>query len=462
MVQPFDSSSSLIPWPARFMLAGVAFPLIGGKWGSYLGWAEYSLFFSDILMGAGVVLLALTPGRKPRSVRPSSLTVVALAAFCALQITRGEGSLILRLRDLLPYLDLLLVPVLAASLVTVRSPQLLRFLWVTSSVHALWAIPALLGALPPLGSNMAVIGFPLFTPRPDIDVPLVALFLILLLMRPKIPDSVKWVLGALALSAILLQPSRASLAASVALLLVFALLQWRRLRAAVGRATFAFAGFVVVLLLAVTTSPAALLQSGALGRAGIVTSGPSTLQAASGEGTARGRLIAWRLSIEYWEQAGSSVIGVGPGVELVANSGAVQFLSGDPTVRAPHNWWVHAWARFGPLGLLLWLTAALGLGRRSGLGMAATASSTDELLEGCAKALAFGLVLAASVGVLIESPFGGYVLALALSLLRIRPWQPSGRPARRSRAVKPVQRVGSGDARHIQQRTGTVTSRTVG
>lgn len=419
------SEARLNELPRRLVVIGLSFPLIGGKWGSYIGLPSRSLFLSDLFVIVGIVgLLVWRKGPQERSGGSHNLALLVLlplGLFAAIEFLLGQGSFLLRLRDLLPFFDLLLIPALTEIVRREGGLRLFRFLWLTSLAHAIWAIPALLGALGPKQLPPRFFGFPVFTPRPDIDVPLLALFIVLLLAHCRWPDWLRFGLICLTIFAMLGQSSRASLAGAFLGVVVFCWLERTRLRALIGRTTFLIGGAALLAGIVALSSPAMVLSSGALGRAGLVTSAASQGQAASGAGTARGREDAWRLVLGYWRVNGSPTLGLKPGTEILRDSGAVMFLSGDDRVRAPHNWWVDCLVRFGPIGLLLYVYALWMLTRVAYVSANGYGDRISIVQRHAAVGLLTAILVAASVGVVIESPFGGYVLVLCVAIIRSAP-----------------------------------------
>jgi hypothetical protein len=114
-----------------------------------------------------------------------------------------------------------------------------------------------------------------------------------------------------------------------------------------------------------------------------------------GAGTARGRLNGQGALIDWVSSNNLQWAGGGPGREILNESGAIRWLSGDLDVRYPHNWWVSLFARFGIFGFLLWVLAFIFLWRdnfQKNLNFSST--------------IIVAILIASTFGVIIESPFG--------------------------------------------------------
>jgi len=418
-------------------LCGLCFPLVGGKWGSYIGLPGFTLFATDLCFATAAVAIGLRallafglgPGSAHTGLRGAppavllTITYLLIGTLCCVFFLLGNGSPLVRLRDLIPFAGLLLLPVVATAFMELGSARSERYLWLTSCAHAMWAVPALLNILPALTLPAAFFGFPVFTPRPDIDVPLLAIFVLFLVRGRGGTRPLRILLGALCLAAGLSQTSRAALGSALLAVLCYALLRrgvWsRRPRQVVGLILFC-ATVLVALAIALqlgVSGPA----GGALQRTGLVgSSATAQIATESGQGTALARNQAWSTVINYWRAQGAPLLGLGPGTEIVADSGAVAFLSGDPSVRSPHNWWVGCLTRFGPLGL-----AAYGLSISTFMADAVRGRrlkrwrAEDIFLPQLALCVVLALLTAATLGVVIESPFGTYTLVLMLALLRV-------------------------------------------
>ncbi|MGQ0576762.1 MAG: O-antigen ligase family protein [Pseudonocardia sp.] len=393
--------------------AGLAFPLAGGRWGSYVGVAP--VYLADVLMIVGSVLTLCRPGRYcPRYPRAFWFLWTATALFIAVAFLLGSGESVTRIRDLLPWIYLMMVPAVVQWSIAAGRRRTIRYLTVVLLMHAAWAIPALLGVLPELVVSGGVFGQPVFADRADIDVPLLAAAVVVVLHRwGSTPATIT--LGVFAGVAATAQTSRAALVGTALAVIVFALVRGilRGARGVVRMSGVLVAlAFVVFALLPALASQAVNREdAGALARSGLYGSGEA---AASGAGTADARVRAWRLMLDHYRDSGYPLLGVGAGAEIVRDSGALRYLSGDGSVRAPHSWWVHAVVRFGPVGLGLWIGLFVAsIVRRADRGR----EPGGEFCTALGAQLTVSIMLAASLGVVIESPFGSHSLLVGIALL---------------------------------------------
>lgn len=413
-----NSVAERLPIGAVLGAAGLAIPLVGGRWGSHIGLAPFYLADTLVLIGAAVTISG--SGWRcysPRLPRVFWATWTFTALFVVASVLTGQGSAVTRLRDLLPWIYLLLIPVVIYWATVAGRARVTKYLTCTLLMHAVWAVPAMLGILPDFTLPIGVLDEPLFDERPDIDVPLLAALVALVLhgRRPNL-----WIICLVLLSAAasLTQTSRAGLVGGVVGILLFS---WATgsLRGSKGvrRAFFASGAVIVTLawvLPMVANQSEDAADAGALARAGLYGNGRAS---ASGTGTADARARAWELVLEFYEEAGSPPLGIGAGTEIVRDSGAVLYLSGDESVRAPHNWWIHAVVRMGPLGLTLWVVC-LAAAAWGNLGQVVKSQST--LLPALGALLAASVLVTASVGVVIEAPFGSHVLLIGIAALALR------------------------------------------
>jgi hypothetical protein len=251
---------------------------------------------------------------------------------------------------------------------------------------------------------------PIFTTRWDQTGFVIAIGLVAWSRHPKyqIKGNIFVRFGFLFLA--LSQGSRAGLLAFAAALLwvIFHTIIWDRgLNAGRGDnfIKFLFAlGMIATLLL-----PSLIRfvpENSALGRIGILEI--SETARANANGTANGRYLAQQKLLDWVELRKQKFLGVGPGVEMVYESGAFMNLSGDPDVRSPHSWPVGSLARFGIFGLSFWILIIYLISKFKFSDFKHPAFSWI-----------FSIMIASLVGVIIESPFGSLPLLFFLSILRI-------------------------------------------
>jgi O-antigen ligase len=130
-------------------------------------------------------------------------------------------------------------------------------------------------------------------------------------------------------------------------------------------------------------------------------------QHSSATGTTQAREKAWS-QLESWlrQNRQRTIVGVGFGPDFLAESGANVALLGQSvatsdTVRSPHQYFLGSWARLGLIGVLPLIAICLVALRRS----CRFRRDRDEL-DLFASLVVVTFLLVASVGVLLESPFG--------------------------------------------------------
>lgn len=412
--------------PGVGVMALVLAPLVavaGGRWGSYIGIVGANVFIADLLVLVG--LFALLLGRRSLGAGRADTAQAALLTiglvYVLVSLAFGQGPLPLRLRDLAPFLYLGAVPGIAYAYSTIGAQRSLRYLRRALLVHLSWALPATLGVLSPLVLPSAVFGAPVFSLRNDFDgvISGVGVVLVLACRAQGLATgrgSRFLVYGGAVQVA--LQTSRAAALAIFGLLLIYIMSSkpWRRYP--VGAPLVACGATVVACLVSflLLASSIRLPSVGVIERLGLGGSAGAE-SAVAAQGTQNARIQAWKLMIQHTEDEGAELLGTGPGSQPVAESGAVRYLSGAASVRAPHSWPVAAFSYFGVVGLTIWtllLSGWLIFGRRrSALGDPAARGA----LNAVAYSLIAGLLSASLVGVIIESPFGLYGLVLGLALL---------------------------------------------
>lgn len=417
MTKTIEGSASVtaerLPLSALLGAAGLAIPLIGGRWGSYIGIPP--IFLADAFVILGALSTLMLPKSYPalaRFPRFYWLCWTATALFIVVSILQGYGDYVTRIRDLIPWFYLLLLPAVVQWAMVAGSQRILDYLTITLLAHAAWAIPAMLGVLSMIELPANFFGQPVFSVRADVDVPLLAGSVVLVFHRwGTRPATVVFLV--LAAGAATAQTSRAALVGSVIAAVVFAFVRGH-LRGAQGvmrvLAVLPIAALIVLVLLPRLSSSSDQFDSGALARAGVYGGAEA---AAGGEGTAHGRFESWGILIGKYAEQGYPPLGLGAGAEIVRDTGAVRYLSGATDVRAPHNWWIHSFVRTGYIGLLLWIML-LVTGARS---CASHRKGKDvSFNRGMGALLMTSMCLTSTLGVVVEAPFGSHVLLVGAAL----------------------------------------------
>lgn len=395
-------------------------PIATGRWGSYIGLVGGNVYICDVLLAVGIFGLARKIMHHPNSIpRRTLLGASILGIYILAELLAGDGRLALRLRDLAPFLYLTAIPVFTQAVSSSSKAKVIRSLWLALWIHAGWAVPASFGLLDPAALPASIFGVSAFLLRKDYDGPvLIAGALFALAAR----NSQTRVRGALPLAIVSLAPipvlgSRATVLGAISVFAYLTLLQFRFLiRLLVAPVTVITLSLLLSgLLLAAIVVPYSVTSNLLAQRLGM---GGDSSAAIGAEGTTFGRRMAWKL---VWESAVQDrdhlLFGWGPGAEILRDSGALKYLSGDPTVRAPHNGFLHLFARYGISGCLIWLGCLLLL-----LPAPHPRPPPPEMkmaLRLLGGSMAAGLIAAATVGVILESPFGALGIYFGLTMTHL-------------------------------------------
>ncbi|MDO9454948.1 O-antigen ligase [Nocardioides sp.] len=286
---------------------------------------------------------------------------------------------------------------------------------------------------PPIATITPVVdGVPIFETRSDFDTAIVGVALALALHRVVSGERKYWMVDVAivgsAIAILVVSESRAgTLGAAVAVLVALrhAVKRRRSLRKRNELMMFGLAAVIVGLIIVQPSTAATARLAGVI--PGIQTSSQSQALAASGRGTADARERTWSYLVEYGTSSTSkTAFGVGFGPDFMTETpagrllvgGGYQLDSGETATRSPHNYWLGSFIRLGIIGLaLLTLMVAVVLSfawRTGGLGK-------DEGDLGLIAALvAVSLVIPASLGVVLESPFGSVPFWWAAGVLACR------------------------------------------
>jgi O-antigen ligase len=408
--RPPNAATTLERAASALLVVGPLLSVAGGRWGSYIGVNSASLYLSDIFVGVGVLCLIVA---QPHGWRVPTLgryfpPLFTFSAVIALGLIRTSVWNVETLQDLAPFVYLLFAPYFVIAVRTVGGARVLQWVGVAAAIHLLWFVPASFGALGTI-SVPGFVGIPIFTTRGDFDLVITGVALVWLASSTTFPRPLRIVGILAALAAILTAGSRAGLLSAVLIAVIVAAYQkpWR----------LPLAGPLLVagLFLSIAATGAMILLSPGLpewavtlGR--LLGQGDEALNA---QNTLLARLDAWRLIWEYMSSdAVRLMFGEGFGASVIAESGALAHLSGDPTVREAHNFLITWLGQVGIVG-----TALVGLAVFR-MVLSALRAVRHYPSFALSPALAAGLLLAALMGVIMESPFGyqTFVLAYAIAL----------------------------------------------
>jgi len=390
----------------KLILASLIASVGLGRWGSYLGLPAYNLFLIDILFFSGTLFGFLGFGRRFKG---SAFFTISILVFMLFQLIRdSEVDLILVARDLLPFIYLLCVPACVYALRNTPDVVIIKSLRYASTLNLAWFLPSSLGLLAPI-SISAISPIPLFTERADQSGIAMGIGVLAWSAFPSLRITSNPMLIGLCVFAAAVGRSRAGLfTCLLALLLHFffkkeVYAKSKRIERFVAIVTFTVAAFLLFF-----GSQSRFVSDGnsSLVRSGIIGNNQESVE--GGRSTTRARYMAAKTLIKWVEENNLQFFGAGAGREIILESGAIVYLSGNPDVRAPHNWFVGLYSRFGVLGLLFWCTLygqVLVLGRKN-------VGQVQQML----KAIILIICFCSSLGVIMESPFGALPIAIASAM----------------------------------------------
>jgi hypothetical protein len=391
----------------RAALAGTlaaCLAIFGSRWGSYLGSAP--IFLTDILIGVAVCHLAASRERHLLSLHTPCVTHALLSLlllWVTVRFLAGGHFGVIALRDAAPYFYALLALVSAAAF-TRSSPanreRTARLFMLALTGHAIWCVASVLW--PTLSSLMPLVapsqGLHLFSVRPDFDLAVLGVYTACLFTRlikgtDRPALTTLWLM--LCWVAILNNHSRAGLlgAITASVLVLFICLQGQHEKMS---RKLALLGILPLLMATVLFI---IPQTQVGGR----------LTGTSGAGSQRARSDTWdRLWHYSLDSSDRFAVGVGFGPNFMAESGAGLLLVGsneesEVRPRSPHNYWVGTLVRTGLVGVSLSL--ALLLATLARIRLLLPRLYNDPLLFLSALTVV-ALIMPATLGVVLESPFG--------------------------------------------------------
>jgi hypothetical protein len=398
------------------------------RWGAHLGIPP--LYMGDLLLAAAIThsiasRMFIGPRDKTGVAEQShpGLVVGAFLAWASLRFAFGGDYGFSALRDFAPYgyavVALFSSNAYSRSTITDRNRSV-RIIELALVGHLLWATPAQLlggGKSPFTGGDLE-----LFVIRSDADGTVLAITACLFLMR-YLRQGGLWRLVAvfLSLGGMFSMASRAPVLAAIAGL---ALTLWYYVISDSPYANrgrhIAMVGMVpvmlIVLFFALPQTPAG---SKLLASIGIVQADSTTQQ--TGLGTQRARSAAWERLLAYTRQdAVRETVGVGFGPHFMIESGASVALvsNDDPAVRSPHNYLLGTFARLGLIGLTLFVLICSQI--LVGVWRVQQFAAVDDLVF-LAAIVPPMILIEATVGVVLEAPFGAIPFFWFLGILLSRP-----------------------------------------
>ena len=425
----------------------VALGLAATRWGSYLG--REPLFLSDALIAMALVhalIRRVRSGPPPRassvlSPRPTVVFTVFMAYIAVrAAASLGDATLMVWLRDLAPFAYGILAFVSAASLAHSgdgtrrRTARLFEGALV---VHAAWlSLAVLLGRPDGLLDVPAIGGLPLFMVRADIDVAFVGVTVAVMVRHLAMGRRTPVAIAALALC-VLPVAAFTTRAGQIAVLLASALgflLALTAIRRNRGRQAMLITAIPVVLIAATAFLPQTAAGERLAATLGLIA--PESTAAANAIGTANAREETWTNVVD-WTLAspGRTLVGTGFGPDFIKESGSSAVLEGTryENVRSPHNWFVGVFARLGMVGVVLAAAVVLQL---LWLVWRHRRTIADDDVLAIAATVVVAIIPVATVGVILESPFGAIPFFWSAGLLMAQVPPRPGR-SRHSAAARP-------------------------
>jgi hypothetical protein len=417
-------------------LAGIAAVvlLVGAtRWGSYIGVS--SLYLTDALVAAAVMRVLLAPGRDA-PVRAgfragASGLLVAFLGYVAIRMALSSTWVLSQvwLRDGVPYLYGVLGLVSASSVARATPASLERtmtWVWRALVFHLVWvAAVGVVGSGSTWDNPRPFMGGGIFAFRPDVDTAIMGVTAGLMLRRLLLRQG--WFLPLCGLVTVGLALSNAATRAGYIAVMLCLVLAFGLAYASGHNKGIRRAAIVVLVPLFVVGAWETLSATTAGDRLLATVNAPgapgaNTIDAASALGTANARKKVWRGVISWTKQTQSrELFGAGMGVDFLAESHTLQYLEGTTyqNVRSPHDYLIGSFARLGLVGVGLLLLLVLRLVQQ--MFRFRRRIAQDELLTFAAM-MVVALFVVASLGVVLEAPFGAvpfwWAAGILLALVR--------------------------------------------
>jgi O-antigen ligase len=408
--------------------------LVGAtRWGSYIGVS--SLYVTDVLVAGAVARVLLTSDRDA-PVRPGfragvSGLLVALLGYVAIRMALSAGFVLSQvwLRDGVPYLYAVLGLVSASSVARATPASLHRtmtWIWRALVFHLVWVTAVgVVGSATTWETARPFMAGGIFAFRPDVDTAIMGVTAGLLLRRLLLRQG--WFLSVCGLGMVGFALSNAATRAGYIAVMLCLAIGFGFAYAADHSKGIRRAAIVVLIplfvvgaweTLSATTAGDRLLATVNAPNAPVATS----VDAASALGTASARKKVWRGVISWTKDTQSrEVFGAGMGVDFLAESHTLQYLEGTTyqNVRSPHDYLIGSFARLGLVGVGLLILLVVNLVRQ--ILRFRRRIAKDELLSFAAM-LVVALFTVASLGVVLEAPFGAvpfwWGVGILLALVR--------------------------------------------
>lgn len=416
---PLRSSGSAAQPHAGSLLLGtslVAYLLAFGRWGSHVRVPSTAIYITDVLLATALIAWWLADGRREavRDVLRRAPLVLLIAALAVIRLIAGGLPSLVALRDAAPYCYAIAVVLPFARRrpdAERRTLAVLHIALVVRLVCVLFALsfPGVVARLPEIsspGPDAHVLSL-----RADFDSATLVVLAVLTAVRlmrlslGPLRRAAEGAMLALTVAAIVKVQSRAgmlALLAGVAIVGVVAL--WPAMQRAAPRTRIAALLLTVAAVVVVVPQAAVFQRIADVPAALGIGSDPSDKQS-DATGTAKARLHSWGRTVDYTnETAQRRAIGVGFGPDFLHQAQAAFVFEGSiySGVRAPHNYFLNTFARLGYVGVIV---VVLAFGQVLVSAARLTTPTMRELTLLCVT-LFIALLIIATLGVVLESPFG--------------------------------------------------------
>ncbi|WP_405877446.1 O-antigen ligase family protein [Streptomyces sp. NBC_00005] len=399
------------------MIAGVATVavlLTGGRWVSHMHVGP--LYIGDLLLCAAflhAILSRLLSGKRPGRIYGPGVLVGLLLVVAGFRLLDVQGDVRTAARDAAPFAYAAIAYLSAGAYQRVSDrgrERTVRMIHGGLLLHLGWMVvatlaPEFVATLPQVGNTRV------FEIRTDFDVAVLGVLTGLSILR--IRRGRVWLHASVAIAALLTglaQVNRAGLLSCAACVLVAVVFRAGRNGRLTPRAVFLGATAVLGVAVVLPLSPAGQRLLALNARP---TSSSEIVENA--QGTTRARLIAWDRVVTYTlDDPARSAIGVGFGPDFLQLSNGDLVIGRGIGVRSPHNYLVTCFARLGFVGLTV--VVALLAGLLAIVFRTVRRGPPDELTSLCVL-LVLSLLIAAMLGVILESPFGAAPFFWAAGIL---------------------------------------------
>lgn len=368
-----------------------------GRWGAWFGYPANNIFIIDIILLLAVVAIFSKYRIQHRFI------LFVFIIFCLYEFTRNPTtSVVLRLRDLIPFIYFILFLILKYQINSIPKKAIYSMLKIATFVGLIWNLLISLNILKTIAFETFA-GIPIFSQRPD-HFGIMAAIGIIVWSKSRFESKSKNFLHLIVVSLFILEvfllPSRAGF---LAMMVGFTFIIMKFKKRKIIKTLFLISTLIMASVALSSTLYSLIPDVSVVKKTINIGKNASILE--QGAGTARGRIMGQSALFDWISSNNLQLVGGGPGREILYESGAVRWLSGYLDVRYPHNWWISLYARFGIFGFILWAFTFIYIWRES-----------FQKDFNFSSAIIVAIFIASTFGVIIESPFG--VIPLYFFLMR--------------------------------------------